>query len=217
MSHLWFQLICIQCTLAPVKQSSASITCWRLLKPLDTLAWIMTYRSVARISVASVLVWPFDLLNVKLLPCYLASWGKGRRLRPYVTIWIRARLRELGNVLPTGHRVLSFCHLGQRKGNNFRVWVWSKIWRDHYFVWNRVFVFVVLLYRNCYLYLMFWSRSLFLFSLWQPTDMTEPNAITILLLCMHLYQRLPHYLPRATVNFEGPLHGTVTKHVCLIL
>lgn len=51
------------------------------------------------------------------------------------------------------------------------------------------------------------------FSLYQPTDLTEPNPITILLLCIHLYQRLPHYLPRATVAFEGPLHDTVTKHV----
>lgn len=49
----------------------------------------------------------------------------------------------------------------------------------------------------------------------QPTDLTEPNSITILLLCIHLYQRLPHYLPRATVAFEGPLHDTVTKHVRL--
>ena len=49
--------------------------------------------------------------------------------------------------------------------------------------------------------------------LYQPTDLTEPNPITLLLLCIHLYQRLPHYLPRATVKFEGPLHGTVTKHV----
>lgn len=49
--------------------------------------------------------------------------------------------------------------------------------------------------------------------LYQPTDLTEPNPITLLLLCIHLYQRLPHYLPRATVKFEGPLHGRVTKHV----
>lgn len=49
----------------------------------------------------------------------------------------------------------------------------------------------------------------------QPTDLTEPNPITILLLCIHLYQRLPHYLPRATVSFEGPLHDTVTRHVRL--
>ena len=58
--------------------------------------------------------------------------------------------------------------------------------------------------------------ALFL-SWWQPTDLTEPNPITILLLCIHLYQRLPHYLPRATVAFEGPLHDTVTKHVSLFL
>lgn len=49
----------------------------------------------------------------------------------------------------------------------------------------------------------------------QPTDLTEPNPIAVVLLCIHLYQRLPHYLPRATVTFEGSLHNTVTKHVRL--
>lgn len=78
---------------------------------------------------------------------------------------------------------------------------------------------VITLLSNCtsevlfYVIVLLW---LFL-SWWQPTDLTEPNPITILLLCIHLYQRLPHYLPRATVAFEGPLHDTVTKHVSLFL
>ena len=47
----------------------------------------------------------------------------------------------------------------------------------------------------------------------QPTDITEPNPVALLLLCVHLYQRLPQYLPRSTVHFHGPLHGSVTNHV----
>ncbi|XP_048577373.1 cilia- and flagella-associated protein 47-like isoform X2 [Nematostella vectensis] len=49
----------------------------------------------------------------------------------------------------------------------------------------------------------------------QSTDITQPNPITIMLLCLHLYRRLPQYLPRATIDFQGPLHTTVVKHVQL--
>ena len=78
-------------------------------------------------------------------------------------------------------------------------------------------VYVVLLLKDIWII----DDYHILLFLYQPTDLTEPNPITLLLLCIHLYQRLPHYLPRATVKFEGPLHGTVTKHVwfdfCLFL
>ena len=69
--------------------------------------------------------------------------------------------------------------------------------------------YVVLLLKDIFII----DDDYILLFLYQPTDLTEPNPITLLLLCIHLYQRLPHYLPRATVKFEGPLHGTVTKHV----
>lgn len=45
------------------------------------------------------------------------------------------------------------------------------------------------------------------------TDITEPNAVSILLLCVYLYQRLPFYLPTKTVEFTGSLFSTVTKQV----
>lgn len=47
----------------------------------------------------------------------------------------------------------------------------------------------------------------------QAIDITDPNPIALLLLCTHLYQRLPQYLPKATVEFSGPLHSTVSRQV----
>ncbi|XP_052240686.1 cilia- and flagella-associated protein 47-like isoform X3 [Dreissena polymorpha] len=49
----------------------------------------------------------------------------------------------------------------------------------------------------------------------QAIDITDPNPIALLLLCAHLYQRLPQYLPKATVEFSGPLHNTVSRQVKL--
>ncbi|XP_078698604.1 cilia- and flagella-associated protein 47-like isoform X8 [Branchiostoma floridae x Branchiostoma belcheri] len=49
----------------------------------------------------------------------------------------------------------------------------------------------------------------------QAIDITDPNPVAMLLLCVHLYQRLPHYLPKATVEFVGSLHATVQKEVRL--
>ncbi|KAK3096977.1 hypothetical protein FSP39_005325 [Pinctada imbricata] len=49
----------------------------------------------------------------------------------------------------------------------------------------------------------------------QAIDITDPNPIGLLLLCVHLYQRLPQYLPKATVDFSGRLHAAVQRQVKL--
>lgn len=48
----------------------------------------------------------------------------------------------------------------------------------------------------------------------QAIDITDPNPIPLLLLAVHLYQRLPQYLPKATMEFTGSLHSCVTRQVC---
>ena len=47
----------------------------------------------------------------------------------------------------------------------------------------------------------------------QAIDITDPNPISLLLLCVHIYQNLPHYLPKTTVEFLGGLHATVQRQV----
>ena len=47
----------------------------------------------------------------------------------------------------------------------------------------------------------------------QAIDITDPNPISLLLMCVHLYQNLPHYLPKTTVEFVGGLHATVQRQV----
>ncbi|XP_022089961.1 cilia- and flagella-associated protein 47-like isoform X2 [Acanthaster planci] len=49
----------------------------------------------------------------------------------------------------------------------------------------------------------------------QAIDVTDPNPISLLLLCVHLYQRLPQYTPRTTVEFVGSLHACVARQVRL--
>ncbi|XP_033113331.1 cilia- and flagella-associated protein 47-like isoform X2 [Anneissia japonica] len=49
----------------------------------------------------------------------------------------------------------------------------------------------------------------------QAIDITDPNPISLLLLCIHLYQRLPQYVPKSSVDFLGSLHATVTRQVRL--
>lgn len=44
-------------------------------------------------------------------------------------------------------------------------------------------------------------------------DITDPNPIALLLLCVHLYQNLPQYLPRNTLDFVGGLHVMVLRQV----
>ena len=49
----------------------------------------------------------------------------------------------------------------------------------------------------------------------QATDITDPNPISLLLLCLHLYQQLPQYIPRNSVEFIGGLHTSVFRQVGL--
>ncbi|XP_041638088.1 cilia- and flagella-associated protein 47-like isoform X2 [Cheilinus undulatus] len=49
----------------------------------------------------------------------------------------------------------------------------------------------------------------------QPTDLLEPNPVQMLMLCVHLYERLPQYLPLHTVTLSGSLHSTFSKQVRL--
>jgi len=47
----------------------------------------------------------------------------------------------------------------------------------------------------------------------QAIDITDPNPVAMLLFCVHLYQRLPHYLPKSIVLFKGTLHSPVIRQV----
>lgn len=47
----------------------------------------------------------------------------------------------------------------------------------------------------------------------QAIDITDPNPIALLMLCVHLYQKIPQFLPKATVEFSGRLHTTVCRQV----
>jgi hypothetical protein len=46
-------------------------------------------------------------------------------------------------------------------------------------------------------------------------DLTDPNPICMLLLCIHLYFNMPNYLPKNVIQFEGPLHGKVSRQIKL--
>ncbi|KAM6945797.1 cilia and flagella-associated protein 47-like [Aplochiton taeniatus] len=49
----------------------------------------------------------------------------------------------------------------------------------------------------------------------QPTELSDPNPVLMLMLCVHLYERLPQYSPRKTIMLTGSLHHTLTKQVRL--
>ncbi|XP_074844435.1 cilia- and flagella-associated protein 47 [Carettochelys insculpta] len=49
----------------------------------------------------------------------------------------------------------------------------------------------------------------------QATDICDPNPVMMLMLCVYLYERLPQYLPKKTVEFTGALHATVVRQVRL--
>ncbi|XP_067896652.1 cilia- and flagella-associated protein 47-like isoform X2 [Heterodontus francisci] len=49
----------------------------------------------------------------------------------------------------------------------------------------------------------------------QATDISDPNPIMMLMLCVYLHERLPNYLPKMTVEFTGDLHATIVKQVRL--
>ncbi|XP_078514036.1 cilia- and flagella-associated protein 47 [Lissotriton helveticus] len=49
----------------------------------------------------------------------------------------------------------------------------------------------------------------------QATDICDPNPILMLMLCVYLYEKMPLYVPKKTVEFEGALHSTVAREVRL--
>ena len=49
----------------------------------------------------------------------------------------------------------------------------------------------------------------------QAIDITDPNPISLMLLCVHLYNNLPQYLPKSRVEFIGGLHDTCLRQVRL--
>ncbi|XP_074645875.1 cilia and flagella-associated protein 47-like isoform X2 [Tubulanus polymorphus] len=49
----------------------------------------------------------------------------------------------------------------------------------------------------------------------QGIDITDPNPIALMLLCVHLYQRMPQYLSKNTIEFTGALHTACMRQVRL--
>ncbi|XP_078264971.1 cilia- and flagella-associated protein 47-like [Rhinoraja longicauda] len=49
----------------------------------------------------------------------------------------------------------------------------------------------------------------------QATDISDPNPIMMLILCVYLYDRLPSYLPVNKFEFVGELHATIVKKIRL--
>lgn len=44
-------------------------------------------------------------------------------------------------------------------------------------------------------------------------DLTDPNPIGMCLFCAFLYETLPNYIPKVTVDFTGALNETVSKNI----
>ncbi|KAJ8400757.1 hypothetical protein AAFF_G00391110 [Aldrovandia affinis] len=47
------------------------------------------------------------------------------------------------------------------------------------------------------------------------TELSDPNPVQLLMLCLHLYERLPQYLPQRAVTLSGNLHHIFTSQVRL--
>ncbi len=47
-------------------------------------------------------------------------------------------------------------------------------------------------------------------------DITDPNPIAMCLFCAYLYEKLPSYVPGATIDFNSPLHQCVTKQIKIV-
>ncbi|XP_062983760.1 cilia- and flagella-associated protein 47 [Elgaria multicarinata webbii] len=47
------------------------------------------------------------------------------------------------------------------------------------------------------------------------TDICDPNPIMMLMLCVYLYERLPQYLSKKSLEFAGPLHDTIVRKILL--
>ncbi|XP_072305824.1 cilia- and flagella-associated protein 47-like [Eucyclogobius newberryi] len=50
-----------------------------------------------------------------------------------------------------------------------------------------------------------------------PTDLSDPNPVQLLMLCVHLNKKLPQYQPTQTITLSGELHSTIRKQVKLII
>ncbi|XP_053166997.1 cilia- and flagella-associated protein 47 isoform X2 [Hemicordylus capensis] len=46
-------------------------------------------------------------------------------------------------------------------------------------------------------------------------DICDPNPIMMLMLCVYLYEHLPQYLTKNSLEFPGPLHATVVRKIRL--
>lgn len=44
-------------------------------------------------------------------------------------------------------------------------------------------------------------------------DITDPNSISMILFCSFLYNKLPNYIPTASIDFTSPLHQIVSKQI----
>ncbi|XP_057679008.1 cilia- and flagella-associated protein 47-like isoform X2 [Corythoichthys intestinalis] len=49
----------------------------------------------------------------------------------------------------------------------------------------------------------------------KPTDLSDPNPVQMLMLCVLLYERLPQYQPINTISLSGGLNKTLSKQVYL--
>lgn len=49
----------------------------------------------------------------------------------------------------------------------------------------------------------------------QASDIMNPNPVSLLMLTTFLFDRLPHYMPRSTIEFQGTLHTTIIRQVRL--
>jgi len=47
-------------------------------------------------------------------------------------------------------------------------------------------------------------------------DITDPNPIAMSLFCAYIYEKLPSYVPGATIEFNSPLHQCVTKQIKIV-
>jgi hypothetical protein len=46
-----------------------------------------------------------------------------------------------------------------------------------------------------------------------PQDISNPSSRELLLFCVQLYQSLPHYIPKAEIEFPATLGDLVTKNI----
>lgn len=47
----------------------------------------------------------------------------------------------------------------------------------------------------------------------QLADLCNPNPVQMLMLCVHLHERLPQYFPQQTIELSGGLHSAFSKQV----